>query len=349
MGPGIGRSIAKGFAAASKSWPGIGFFAGGWILVMLVTVGAVAVTRIPEELLRPPSAGVAPAPAAKTPAATAPTGTTEAATKGTDLFNQMSKAADTAALDDEGDVSSTAPAAGNEDLARRERIALEWLGRAWPMLLLCLIFLIAANLWLTGGQIGYLAKRVITQQAPLSEFWTAGTRAFSALLGGWGLSLLAVGALALIVALIALLFYGLSHVTPDWLLVLLGIALGVAAVVGAIWLSVRVAFWFIAILMEKVGPIAGLKISFRATRGQWWKLFGLQALLVLIAIGVGLVFRLLDAAGGAIGGAGMVVGVISAVLGTVANIYLGFVMTAANIQFYQDAKSLPARPALAGA
>ena len=53
MGPSITRSLGQGFRAASRSWAGIGFFAGSWILVGVCVLFAVAMTGIPEELVLP--------------------------------------------------------------------------------------------------------------------------------------------------------------------------------------------------------------------------------------------------------------------------------------------------------
>ena len=72
------------------------------------------------------------------------------------------------------------------------------------MLLLVALCAVAAFLWLYGGQIGYLAQRVTTQQASLSTFWAAGGRAFWPLVGASLLALLVFGGALLAVVLLTM-------------------------------------------------------------------------------------------------------------------------------------------------
>ncbi len=207
----------------------------------------------------------------------------------------------------------------------------EWVGRAWPILLIGVLLYMAVGIWLLGGQIGYLAARVRTQQSSLSEFWAAGARAFWPLLGASLLMLVAFGGLALIVVGGA----ALSTAMPGWLLAILLVILWIALV----WVAIRLAFWFIAIVVDHAGPVGGFRASVRATRGYWWRLFGLILLLALISFGVQLPFGLLEGVGRLVGGAAaLVTRVVGAVGGGIANVYVGFVFTAAFIRFYEDAK-----------
>jgi hypothetical protein len=267
-------------------------------------------------------------------------------TQATDLFGQLELTQE-AAVPAQQPAPQATPTPETQDAARQgqeaeeqARLLGQWLGRAWPLLLICLLVAIMANTWLSGGQIGYLAKRVTTQQANIAEFWIAGTRAFGALLGAWFISVLALGALALAFVLIIWLFSALANAVPDVVLVILGLLLGLAALIGLIWLGVRLVFWYIAIVVEKLGPIAGLKAGFRATRGRWWRVAGLGLLMVLISFGVSVPFGLLEWLGNTAGGTtALVMGILSNVLGTVASLFVGFVMLAAYIRFYEDVKS----------
>ncbi len=356
MKPGIGRSIGAGFRAANRSWPGMGLIAGisiGLFLIALVIFGGgIALTHMPEQLVRqlltqgpvvPAIRAAAPQQAA--PSAVAPRSTTAAQTETPSASTTSATAQPAAATTS---AATSQPATDKQT----ELVQLwdEWFGRAWPVLLMCLLIglpiLIGVNVWLQGGQIGYVGRLVTNQQAALSEFWSAGTKAFGAMFGAWLISLGVTIALTLGVVLVAMLFGAVPNAVPSAVLGVLGFILAVAAVVALVWLAVRLSFWFIAIVMDHAGPMSGLKVSFQVTRGRWWKTFGLMLVLVLIAIGIGLVFRLFERAGNAAGGFGG--GVLAFVVGVVqliVNLYLGFVTTAAFIQFYQDTKAAPSGPA----
>ena len=351
MKPEIGRSIKQGFVAANRSWAAIGLFIGSWVLVIIVALVGVALTKPPAALFQEPATtSKAEAPAVR-PASPQPASTP--ATQKTDLFNQL--ATTDAATPSAPNAPSPAPDAAavrREEIAQRDRLAGEWFGRAWPVLFLVFLVVMAANLWLTGGQIGYLAKRVTAGQAKLSEFWASGTRAFGALVGGSLLSMAGLAGLALVGVLITVAFSVLANIAPNWgkiVLRLVGLILGLAILVGLIWLLVRLSFWFIAIVADRLGPIAGLRRSFRATRGQWWKIAGLGLLMSLISYGVWLPFGLLDWVSRQIGGAGEVgIGILSNLLGVIASLYVGFAMLAAYIRFYEDANTPPSITAPTG-
>jgi hypothetical protein len=108
-----------------------------------------------------------------------------------------------------------------------------------------------------------------------------------------------------------------------------------------VWLGVRLAFWPLAVVIDRRGPIAGLSATFRATRGRWMSLFGLMALFGLMGFGLWLVGVLLEVAGRAVGGpveGG--IAIVSSVAILAANLFLGFTSLAALIRFYEDAKSV---------
>jgi len=306
MEPAIGRSVGAGFRAANRSWAGLGLLAASWAAVWAVSALLMSLTNMPEELRRPPQPAVAvTAPQPEVPA-TEPDATVE---------NAQARAE-------------------REAAERWTRTATEWFGRAWPILLLMFALTLAANTWLTGAQIGYLSKIVQDGKANLAEFWQAGTRAFPALLGAW---LLTMGLLGLVIVVLMIIANVLPAVvgTLLWLL----IALGAAA--ALVWLAIRLMFWYPAIVLNGVGPLAGLKASFRASRGRWWKLCGLIALLGLIFLGVSLLLGIIEGLGTAVaGGVGMAISLVRAVV----NLYLGFVSMAAVLRFYADVTSSASAP-----
>lgn len=352
MEPSIGRSIGEGFRTANKSWPGIGLVAGSWVVVGLFVILAVMLTRVPDELFRQPPAASTPeeaaiteptppaAPPAAETTATPPMEDATATDQPADLFQQMAKT-------EEIDVSEPATAAATaadtasqaaqrEERAQYERAMDDWFKRAWPMLLFCVLVVIAANIWINGGEIGYLAQRIKTQQARLSDFWKAGAHSFIALIGASLLGLLVIGAGALVVGLLVMA----GGAFPDaarGILVVLGVLF---MLVAFVWIAVRLSFWFVAIVADGVGPIAGLTASLRASRGRWWRLAGLGILMALISYGIWLPFGLIEWAGNFIGGAAaLVLGIFSNICAVLASLYMGFVTLAAYIRFYEDAKS----------
>ncbi len=354
MGPSIGRSIKAGFAAASKSWAGIGVFVGCWAIVLALVFFGVMLTRPPTELFQErPAFAPLPAPTesapAETPSTDAPDATPTSPEAGTgDLFGQLSTADSPTPPTEEPAAVLAAPdlqaQAAQAEASRQDQLAEEWFGRAWPLLLAAMLILIVASNWINGGQIGYLARRVISGQASIADFFASANRSLVRLLGAMGVSLVGLVAFVLIGILIVAAVTALANLAPTWLDVVLGIlglVLGLGIVVVLIWLLVRLSFWLIAIVADGHGPIGGLKQSFRVSRGQWWKIAGLGLLAGLISYGIWLPFGLVEwlgsFAGEAISG---VISIVSNVLGMVASLYIGFALLSAYIRFYVDAKTV---------
>jgi hypothetical protein len=342
MEPGIGRSLKEGFRTAGQSWAGMGFFSGAWLAVILVIGLGILLTRPPAEVFEEPAVAGQPdliVPVERPGAAQVDD---ETGAEETTLFNQLEGGVE--AEPPEPAPDAVVPETGGVTADEQTRIAGDWVKGAWPVLLLCVLLAVAANVWLTGGQIGYLAGRVMAQPTKISAFWQHGTKAFGRLLGGSLLALAGVGIVALVVFLVGALMSALGRVAPEWLIVVISLLLGLAILAAIAWFVVRLSFWFITIVVEGRGPVAGLKDSFRATRGRWWKLFGLGALLAAISYGVMLLLGLLGLAGGAIGGPiATALSFLGNVLSIVANLFLSFAGLAAYLRFYEDAK-FPPRP-----
>ena len=207
------------------------------------------------------------------------------------------------------------------------------------MLLIAILLFIAANVWLTGGQIAYVGKLVTVGSTRVAESWTTGLKIFSSLLGAWCLAVFGVGALALLIALLSFLMSLVANAAPKWVSAPVGVLIGLALFVGMIWLGVRLLFWFVAIVLDGAGPVAGLKASWRATRGRWWHVAGLGLAVIALSFAISGVFGLLERAGGALGTAGNMLVMLSNVGGIIANLWLGFWVTAALVQYYADAKA----------
>ena len=358
MEPAVTRSIGQGFSAANKSWTGITCYAVGWIALALLVILSLVMTNPPAEIFQEPQAAEnKPANVPETvPPVSAKASTTEPVT----VFDQMETTpqppetpeasqagspSDTTATDAAStpaasapDASAEAPSAQNE---QRRVVIGQWFSHAWPLLLFSLLLFIAASSLLNAGQIGYLAKRVIAQPASAKDFWTEGSRAFLPLLGGSVLAMLGLGGFALAFVLLAALLSALPQAAG----VVLGLVLMTAILAALMWLAVRLSFWFVVIVIEHQGPLAALKVSFRVTKGRWWKLAALSCLMALISYGATLIFALVQWVGGAIGGpVAAVLGVLSQVAAAVAGVYVNFAALGAYIRFYTDTKSGSTRP-----
>src|SRR3989338_984326 len=171
MEPAIGRSVREGFRAVNRGWAGIGVYAGCWVLGIAFTAAPVSFTNFPTEILQEPAVAQ-PQPS----------------------IPQKAPAEAPAAVDPLD--------AQRQQEAQRDRLFSEWLGRAWPVLLLSFAFWLIVTVWLNGGKIGYVSALVRDQQSRLSEFWTTGKRAFGALLGVSCLSFLGIGGAMLLLGLL---------------------------------------------------------------------------------------------------------------------------------------------------
>ena len=351
MEPGIVRSLKAGFQAANRSWPGIGLFAAAGLLIAVLSMVGLVVTNPPPELFQGIEGAAGPQlPAAPSVAPVQPA-PSPAAKEHETLFKQLDKTEEAAALAPAAQASPdqletptappaelapaapaakpapTAPSA-DERRAAQERAIRAWFGRSWPILVLLALGMAAASVWLSGGQIGYLIRQLTAAPASIAEFWRAANQAFVRLLGG--------SAIAMAVLLGLMLALSLLQFLPPIVSLLLVLVLAAAA--G--WVAVRVSFWFIIIVAERLGPIAALAASFRATRRRWWKIFAVGLLSGLISYAVVLADRLLGGIAGRVGGPlGMTLSLTGNLAGLVASLYVTFAALGALIRFYEDVKS----------
>ena len=338
--PSIRRAVRHGVQSANRSLPGMVMFGGGSLLLWLLMALLIGWTGMPDEWLSPPTAPPADSGTQALTTGGDP-GAPEVGSQAGDAAQPSTDVTGPPAADGIG-LREEALKAQAEARARQ---MLEWLADAWPILGVALLALVAGNLWLYGGQVGYVAQVLATHQSTLAVFSASGTRAFGALLGGSLIALLLCGRIALALAVLVVLVGLVAAGAPDWLGALLVWTLLVGAVVGLVWLGVRLTFWFVGIVVDGIGPLAALRATFRATRGRWWKVCGLVALFTSLFLGFSLVIGLLDGLGRIIGGpAEAVIGLAVTLLNVAASLYLGFVMVAAYIQFYQEAQACSPDP-----
>lgn len=330
----MGRSLREGFRASNSGWAGMACYAGAWIPVMIFLVIGLMMTNPPQELFEEAQQ---PAPALNQPQPSQPPA------------EQPSAAQPVPAAPVPADAS--AARADAEKTQQRNRVIEQWFSRAWFVLFLLVIFAVCANTWIAAGQIGFLHKQVSAGPANASDFWRTATAAFGPLLAASAVAfLIGLGGL-LAYGLAALVFSGLANALPAGLLVFAGLILVLASVVVLLWLGVRLALWFIAIVVDRLGPVAGLKASFNATRSRWWPLFALLLVFGAINFGAWLSFWVLMVVLAALGSMLTAVFSILVVIAYVflTQVYIAFAFTAAAIRFYLDARAQPAPDVQAGA
>lgn len=307
MEPSIGRALKEGFQASRRSAMAMFWYAGCWVALAVVLLLGVMITSPPRALFEE-------APAAAAPAAS---------------VEQIPP-------------ESQAPEASKEE-AERTRVSNEWFKKSWPVLMLCLLLLVAASIWLSGAQIGYLVQQVRSANSSWSGFVSSGSRNFLPFLGGWVLSLLGFAAVLLSIGLIVALVNVIPDAVPRAVTAILVFLLGGGVTVAVIWALIRISFWFIAIVADQLKPLDALKSSFKATHKRWWRVAGLSLVLAALTYAVWIPSALLEWAGNAIGGPlGAGVGLIGTLSGVLGSLYLGFLSLAASIRFYEDAKPAPA-------
>ena len=382
MAPSIGRSIQQGFRYANRALLGMALLAGCWLVISFLWQLALNASGFPTEELQAVDeelrqlATQASAPPAVTPVETlapsetpaapeaqppAESPTVDAGAPAAQAREQSAAEEPSAASELPAQPSEPAPAleepvdvqiplapatpdrAEQRRLAEQERVEIlqDWFADAWPGLLAVLLLTVGLGLWLEGGQVGYLGQIAQTGRGSVAEFWRSGLRAFGPLAVTVLFSLLAVLLALLVGALVVALAGALGPVAGAIITLILTVAL----VGGWLWVMVRTVFWPTAIVVDRLGPVTAFKTTWRSTRGRWWKLAGLGALLLAIFFGVGIVVGILDVIAQAIGGPiGTAIAWAGAILEFAGNIYLGFVSAGAVIRFYLDTKHASAAP-----
>lgn len=105
--------------------------------------------------------------------------------------------------------------------------------------------------------------------------------------------------LAFLIVIPTFIFYTVVHLTTTalWLTTLASFCL-IVGIIGTCYIGIRLWLAMAFVLDKNVGPIQAIKLSFRATRGNFWNLvaiFLLQFLFImvsLIPLGIGLIWTI---------------------------------------------------------
>lgn len=139
---------------------------------------------------------------------------------------------------------------------------------------------VVASILLSGMLIAVVAEAVLGHRASIGEAWTKIKPRIWALLGATALIALATIVLVgLIVGLVALVYVGAGQVPA----IIVGFVAAAAGFAALIWFTTKTTFATASIMLEKLGPIAGIKRSFALTKGQFWRILGISLLAQLLA------------------------------------------------------------------
>ena len=139
------------------------------------------------------------------------------------------------------------------------------------------------NVLATGLLTTAMGRAVLGKPVSTSDVWRRAAGRFWPLLGVTLLASLIVG-LAVFGGLgIAVLVGVLVGQADTGFGVLVGTVLGIAVVVAAIWLYVKLLLSPVALVLEGVGPVTAIKRSYRLVEGAWWRTFGIHLLAAIIA------------------------------------------------------------------
>lgn len=135
-----------------------------------------------------------------------------------------------------------------------------------------------ALLVLQGILVIPIARAVINQRTSFGQAWRLARNRIIPLFG-FGLLSFAAGlvGLALLVGISVLAVIGLEEYSA---LVIVPLVIG--ALVVLIWASIKIVVAPAALMLEGTGPWTSIKRSWRLTRGNWWRTFGIVLLTSVI-------------------------------------------------------------------
>ena len=145
------------------------------------------------------------------------------------------------------------------------------------------VFSAIAGVLLAGMLTVVVAEAVLGRRISIGQTWQKVRGRLLPLIGLLVLVVLAVCAVAAVVVGVVVVF---AVATGSAGAVIAGIVLGIGAIVGAVWLAVKVSLSAPAVVLERIGPIRAFGRSWRLTGRQWWRIFGITLLAQLIVYAI---------------------------------------------------------------
>ncbi|MGB9378628.1 MAG: hypothetical protein WCB04_14075 [Mycobacteriales bacterium] len=133
---------------------------------------------------------------------------------------------------------------------------------------------------LTGALMVVVGSSVLGQTVEISEVWRQVKPRFWALLGGSVLAGLLPIAGVLIAIVVGVAVWLATNATAG---IIVAVILGLIMLVPGAYLWGVLSLTTPAITLEKLGPIQGLRRSFQLARPDFWRVWGIQVLAVVIA------------------------------------------------------------------
>lgn len=141
------------------------------------------------------------------------------------------------------------------------------------------LVLAVGGIVLTGMLTAVLGEAILGRRMTSAEAWRAAKpRIWPLVL----LSLITAGAAIAVVVLVVVIIVLLSLVSAV-AAVIVGIVLGLATVLALIYVWTRLSLAAPAVVLERTGPITGLKRSWLLSKGQFWRIFGITLLANILA------------------------------------------------------------------
>ena len=191
------------------------------------------------------------------------------------------------------------------------------------------ILFILVSIFMQGGSLGVVRDYIKEGKMKLSAFASYGLKYYLRLLGLGILIILIVLIIAVIAALLIVATTPLNNVVVTVIASIIAIAVGLVGIYFVILLVMSPY----SLICDETGIIAAMKKSMAVVKKAFFRVLGLLALLILIAIGIGV---LLGVVAGLLTVAlpvktgQIVIGVVNSLF----NGYFGIVMTAAFMIFY---------------
>lgn len=139
---------------------------------------------------------------------------------------------------------------------------------------------LVAQVILTGILTAVMGRAVLGRPVVLGEVWREVRPRLRTLLGlTLSIALLALLALGLVVGLAVLVGWA----TATGLGIFVGLLLGIGLVVLAVWFAISAGLAGPAIVLEKQSVRGGIRRSFRLVKGSFWRVFGVLALVQIVA------------------------------------------------------------------
>jgi hypothetical protein len=143
------------------------------------------------------------------------------------------------------------------------------------------VLALLAGAVLTGILTAVVGKAVLGQPLDVRQAWQTVRPQLWKLVGVSLLIALGVLVVALVTALVVGVVVAAGGAGPG--AVLLALPVGLAGVLAAVYVAVRLSLAPCALVLERVGVRDSLRRSWALVKGDWWRVFGITALTLVIA------------------------------------------------------------------